>query len=47
MAIDMADGKGNRAPDHVDLEQAVAQRQEGHHSREQQEFAGVMLALSA
>ena len=30
---DMTDGKGNRAPDHVDLQQAIAQRPEGHHSR--------------
>ncbi len=40
----MANGKGNRAPDHVDFEQTVTQRPECHDRREQQEFAGMMLA---
>jgi hypothetical protein len=41
---DMADGKGNRAPDHVDLQQAIPQRPEGHHGGKQKELASVMFA---
>ena len=41
---DMADGKSNRAPDHVDLEQPIPQRPECHDRREQQKFPAMMLA---
>lgn len=41
---DMADGKGNRAPDHIEFQQAVAKRPECHDARKQQEFPAMMLA---
>jgi hypothetical protein len=38
----MADRKGNRAPNHVQFQKSIAQGPEGHDGGEQQEFAGMM-----
>jgi hypothetical protein len=41
---DMAQRKGNRAPDHINFQQAIAQRPKGHGGGEQQKFPAMMLS---
>jgi hypothetical protein len=40
----MSDGKGNRAPDHIEFEQPVTQCPERHYRRQQNKLAAMMFA---